>query len=236
MIAVASAPPSFGSVPPPASSSSTSAGSASALSIATTFAMCAENVLRLSAIDCSSPMSANTLWKTGTCEPSAAGMSSPACAMIGSSPAVLSATVLPPVFGPVITSTCAGGTSTTSTGVTSVPRSMSSGCRAARSSSRPSPRDRGQHAVDLERVARLGLHDVERRRRVDRAAAGLAARPERIRQREQDAADLLLLLLLERDDVVVDLDGAQRLEKQARAARRSCRGRCRESRCGFRRG
>ena len=31
--------------------------------------------------------------------------------------------------------------------------------------------------------------------------------------------DLLLLLLLERDDVVVDLDRAQRLEEQARAAR-----------------
>ena len=44
---------------------------------------------------------------------------------------------------------------------------------------------------------------------------------ERIGQRQQDAADLLGLLLLERDDVVVDLDGAQRLEEQARAARRA---------------
>ena len=138
MIAVASAPPSFGSVPPPASSSSTSAGSASASSVATTFAMCAENVLRLSAIDCSSPMSANTLWKIGTWVPSAAGMSSPACAMIGSSPAVFSATVLPPVFGPVMTRARAGGTRITSTGVTSMPRAISSGCRAARSSNLPS--------------------------------------------------------------------------------------------------
>ena len=60
MIAIASAPPSIGSVPAPASSSSTSAGSASALSIATMLAMWPENVLRLSAIDCSSPMSAKT--------------------------------------------------------------------------------------------------------------------------------------------------------------------------------
>ena len=42
-----------------------------------------------------------------------------------------------------------------------------------------------------------------------------------IGQRQQDAADLLRLLLLERDDVVVDLDGAQRLEEQARAAGRA---------------
>ena len=33
--------------------------------------------------------------------------------------------------------------------------------------------------------------------------------------------DFLLLLLLERHDVVVDLDGAERLEEQARAARRA---------------
>ncbi len=102
MIAIASAPPSSGSVPAPASSSRTSAGSSSALSIATMLAMWPENVLRLAAIDCSSPMSAKTVRNTGICEPSAAGISSPACAMSDSSPAVLSATVLPPVFGPVI--------------------------------------------------------------------------------------------------------------------------------------
>ena len=66
------------------------------------FVMCAENVLRLASIDCSSPMSAKIDRKTGSREPSAAGMRSPACAISASSPAVLSATVLPPVFGPVI--------------------------------------------------------------------------------------------------------------------------------------
>ena len=127
MMAVASAPPSLGSVPPPASSSRTSAGMSSAWSIATTLAMCAEKVLRLSAIDCSSPMSANTLWNTGICVPSAAGMRSPACAMSGSSPAVFSATVLPPVLGPVITRALVGGMSSMSTGITSTPFAMSSG-------------------------------------------------------------------------------------------------------------
>ena len=46
----------------------------------------------------------------------------------------------------------------------------------------------------------------------------LAAPAEGVGQRQQDAADFFGLLLLERDDVVVDFDGAQRLEKQARAA------------------
>ena len=63
--------------------------------------MCAENVLRLASIDCSSPMSAKSDRNTGSRDPSAAGMRSPACAIIASSPAVFSATVLPPVFGPV---------------------------------------------------------------------------------------------------------------------------------------
>ena len=44
-------------------------------------------------------------------------------------------------------------------------------------------------------------------------------RAKGVGQRQQNAADFLELLLLERDDVVVDLDGAERLEEQARAAR-----------------
>ena len=71
MIAIASAPPSIGSVPAPASSSSTSAGSLERGVHVDDVAMCAENVLRLAAIDCSSPMSAKTDWNTGICEPSA---------------------------------------------------------------------------------------------------------------------------------------------------------------------
>ena len=84
--------------------------------MATMLAMCPEKVLRLCAMDCSSPISANTERNTGTCESSATGMSNPACARRGSSPAVFSATVLPPVFGPVITRTFTGGISRRSTG------------------------------------------------------------------------------------------------------------------------
>ena len=59
-MATPSAPPSIGSVPEPTSSSSTSAGTARPRSIAAMLVMCAEKVLRLASIDCSSPMSAKT--------------------------------------------------------------------------------------------------------------------------------------------------------------------------------
>ena len=71
--------------------------------------MCAENVLRLAAIDCSSPMSANTVRKGVIALSASTGISKPACAMSGSSPKAFSATVLPPVFGPEMTSARVGG-------------------------------------------------------------------------------------------------------------------------------
>ncbi len=80
--------------------------------------MCPENVDRLAAIDCSSPMSAKIVRNTGTREPLSAGTCSPACAMAAKRPAVLSATVLPPVLGPATMSTRVGGSSRTSTGTT----------------------------------------------------------------------------------------------------------------------
>ncbi len=125
-IAVASAPPSFGSVPVPTSSSSTSAGNCSSRSIVTRLLMWDENVLRLASIDCSSPMSANTQRNTGSFA-APAGTCNPACAINANSPAVFNATVLPPVFGPVINSTRFGGSRNTSTGTAR----SSIGCRAA---------------------------------------------------------------------------------------------------------
>ena len=79
--------------------------------------ICQPNVLRLAAMDCSSPMSANTDLNTGTLESGSAGTCRPACAISASRPAVLSATVLPPVLGPVMSSVVYGGTSLMSTGV-----------------------------------------------------------------------------------------------------------------------
>ena len=63
-----------------------------------------ENVDRLWATDCSSPMSAKTSSNTGSREPASAGTCSPAWCMSASRPSVRSVTVLPPVFGPVTTS------------------------------------------------------------------------------------------------------------------------------------
>ena len=63
-----------------------------------------ENVERHWAMDCSSPMSANTSPNTGSREPASAGTWSPAWCISASRPSVRSATVLPPVLGPVITS------------------------------------------------------------------------------------------------------------------------------------
>ena len=246
-IAMPSAPPSTGSVPAPTSSSSTSAGSASDRSIWTMFVMCHEKVLRLAAIDCSSPMSANTDRNTGSRDPCSAGTCSPACAISASRPAVLSATVLPPVFGPVMTSTVVPGISLMSTGTgpfsgafdapppPSPPLAdaarasarrwatagISSGCRAASSSNAPSPASAGSTPPTMAESRAFAWMTSSSVRRLDRALQIERPAPELVRQREQDAPDLLGFLLLERHDVVVDLDGAQRLEEQAGAARRT---------------
>ena len=192
--------------------------------------MCAENVLRLASIDCSSPMSAKSDRKTGRRDPSAAGMRSPACAISASSPAVFSATVLPPVFGPVMSRTVAGGITLIVTGTGVLEQRVARRLQLERAVGR----QRRLDAVDRLREARPRLQHVELGRRLDRPLQVGGARAERVGQRQQDAADLLGFLLLERDDVVVDLDGAERLEKQARAARRRAVHDARECRCGAR--
>ena len=82
-------------------------------------------------------------------------------------------------------------------------------------------------SIDSENLARAWTTSSSRGR-LDRLRMSSAPAAERVGQRQQDAQDLFVLLLLERDDVVVDLDRAERLEKEARAARRRCRGRCPE--------
>ena len=95
-------------------------------------------------------------------------------------------------------------------------------------------RKRRLDAVDRLGEARAPLQDVELGRGRDGPLQVAAAAAERVGQREQDSPDLLGLLLLERDDVVVDFDRAERLEKQARAARRRAVDDARECRCGAR--
>ena len=67
------------------------------------FSMCAENVLRFSSIDCSSPISHKMSCISPISVPRSQGQGKPASAMHTSNPVVFSATVLPPIFGPVIT-------------------------------------------------------------------------------------------------------------------------------------
>ena len=62
-----------------------------------------EKVLKDSSILCSSPISANILSNTLIVLPSWTGMCMPDCAIAHNNPTVFSVTVLPPVFGPVIT-------------------------------------------------------------------------------------------------------------------------------------
>ena len=98
---------------------------------------------------------------------------------------------------------------------------MSSGCRAARSSSRPSLASAGwTPSTSVENRARA-CRTSSSVAAVDRSVHVSGAAAERVGKRQQNAADFLRLLLFERDDVVVDLDRAERLEKQAGAAARA---------------
>ena len=149
--------------------------------------ICHEKVLRLAAIDCSSPMSAKIERNTGSLA-SAAGTNNPACAINAVRPAVFSATVLPPVLGPVIRSTVVGGITTMSTGTGSFdgasPRSrrpsssrramtpgISSGWRARPQLQSAVWRQRAGATPDDElSETHLRLNDVELGRRIDRLA------------------------------------------------------------------
>ena len=179
--------------------------------------MCAENVLRLASIDCSSPMSANSERNTGSRDPSrrrdAQARPAPSAQQAGGLQRDgLAAGVR--AGDRAARSPAESILIVTGTGVLQqrMPRRLQL--------ERAVGRERRLDAVDRLGEARPRLQHVELGRRVDRPLQVGRARAERVGQREQDAADLLGLLLLERDDVVVDLDRAERLEKQARAARR----------------
>ena len=75
-------------------------------------------------------------------------------------------------------------------------------------------------AVDRLRETRAPLQDIEVGRRLDGAVHVRPARAERVGERQQNAPHLFRLLLLQRDNVVVDLDGAERLQEQAGSAGR----------------
>ena len=105
------------------------------------FRMCDENVESDCSIDCSSPMSASTVSKMAMELPSSAGMCRPHSAISVKSPMVFSVTVLPPVFGPVMTMVSKSTPRLSEMGTTFF--ASMSGWRARLSSSLPSVRMTG---------------------------------------------------------------------------------------------
>ena len=99
------------------------------------FVMCAENVESDCSMLCSSPISASTWRNTAISLPSAAGIIRPHIAISVRRPAVLSDTVLPPVFGPVTISASNSCPSSRSVGTTLF--LSISGWRAALMQTRP---------------------------------------------------------------------------------------------------
>ena len=82
-------------------------------------------------------------------------------------------------------------------------------------------RQPGLGAVNGLRETCARLEHVELARGFDCSLQLERSRPESTRQLEQDASDLLRLLFLERHDLVVHFDGAERFQVEARPARRS---------------
>ena len=146
-----------------------------------------------------------------------AGTSRPDCAIRVSSPTVLSATVLPPVFGPVMSRTRKSSPRRTSVGTT-LP--VSRGWRAATRLTRPVAVERRRGGAQLGAVARLGQTQVDGAERVDGLEDRAGLLSDQGRELVQDALDLVALVELELVPLVVQLGHAERLDKQGRAAGR----------------
>ncbi len=181
--------------------------------------MCAEKVDSDCSMLCSSPMSAKTPSNTDSAAPSAAGTCSPDCAMSTSRPTVFSVTVLPPVLGPVITSTWKSSPTRTSTGTTD--SGSSSGWRARRKSShgwarrhdRRAPPRAGRSRSSAQAKARSSSASTSM---VSDSAVSLGRHVRR--EIAQDPRDLLLLLDLQLPQSVALLHHRQRLDEHRGAA------------------
>ena len=199
------------------------------------------------AIDCSSPMSAKTDLNTGICESSATGISRPAWAISGSRPAVFSATVLPPVFGSGdhqdvhrrkqrdVDGNRLGVGAAVLTLAGRIARLAVPGRAKVATHRRDQQRMAGgsqlEPAVLRQSWARRRRTRIEKRARACSTSSSAAASTVRSRSsaRPRNASvsasrmrrTSSCFLLLERDDVVVDFDGAERLEKEAGAAARA---------------
>ncbi len=165
-MATASAAPSSGSVAEPSSSSRTREDESANCEMRSRLVMWAEKVERFCSIDCASPMSARNASKRGnTASPAGTGI--PAWAIMPSSPAVLSATVLPPVLGPLMMSCRCSSFSARVSGTTALccarKRFSSKGWRACLSSEqrRCGVSKARADAIELRGKPRPGLQPIQ---------------------------------------------------------------------------
>ncbi len=185
--------------------------------------MCAEKVESAASMDCASPMSARKAVKTGKLA-AVAGMGKPAWAIMASKAVVLSVTVLPPVLGPLMMSWRSAAVSSRVSGMTLPPearrRFSSSGWRPA-SRCRRSGVMAGSHAVVVAGKAGAGLQAIHQRQHARAFAQFVGIAAHLPGERHKDAMNLRLFFLDEAHQLVVLLDGLQRLDVDG-LARRAC--------------
>ena len=178
--------------------------------------MCPEKVERLISIDCWSPMSASTWSKTGSAAVAAGGRR-PDWWSSAARPSVFSATVLPPVFGPLTTSArSVAEVEVDRDGGRRVEQRMARAERAGpRPETRPARRASGARACRTRAPGRS--RPSPRRAR----ASASARRADGGRQLAQDPLDLLALGAGGLGLAVVQLDDLERLDEErlARARR-----------------
>ena len=175
--------------------------------------MWAEKVDRSRSMFCSSPTSVKTLLKYGRRAPSATGTSIPLCAIRALSPRVLRATVFPPVLGPVITRARLSGGRRTSIGVTGRPVKRRPGCRALRSSIAPSEKIGRVHSYSTaKRGASHGA--VNLAQAIDTEIDLLGDFAYQRGEVGEDLANDRLFVADSAEQIVVELDGEQRLDEE----------------------
>ena len=170
---------------------------------------CAENVERLISIDCSSPTSASTWSNTGNVASSAGGRRPDWCSS-AARPSVFSATVLPPVFGPLTTSTRRSPRSRSIGTADSLRRAADAARRAAARSSATStaaPRQRRESVAQASARSSAPVASTS-------ASSSCRAVADEPRELAQDPLDLLALGARRLGEPVVQLDDRERLDEE----------------------
>ena len=169
-----------------------------------------EKVDRLISIDCSSPMSASTSSKTGSAASRAGGRSPDWCSS-AARPSVFSATVLPPVFGPLIDERAQRRRGRGRSARPSRGRAADAAPPSRRTSSPTRDRRAAPAAARARRTRARGRSPPSPRRAL---ASASARAPTQRGQLAQDPLDLLALGARGLGEAVVQLDDRERLDEQ----------------------